>query len=288
MIAFLQAALEVAPVAAEALSKVDEILRKLYEFSLDAGKHIIIATIVFVAGRFVLGLANALFNRMLNRRKVDPTVKSFLRSLVNILMMVLLIVSTIGALGVNTTSFAALLASAGVAIGMALSGNLSNFAGGIIILLFKPYEVGDYVEAPDGSGTVKEIQIFHTLLQTPDNKIVYVPNGNMSSGAVVNYNRFSTRRVEWVIGVDYGENLDKVQGVLERLLAEEERVLKDPAHFIALKELAASSVNVVCRAWVKTDDYWGVFFDFQRKVYDTFNAEGIDFPFPQQTVHLAK
>ena len=208
-------------------------------------------------------------------------------SLVNVVLTILLIISVVGALGVQTTSFAALLASAGVAIGMALSGNLANFAGGLIVLLFKPYKVGDYIEAQGVGGSVKEIQIFHTILNTPDNKLVYVPNGALSSGAVINYSYLPTRRVDWTFSVDYGADFEKVKAVITSVLSQDTRILADPAPYIALQALAASSVNVVVRVWVKSADYWDVFFDINRDVYATFNAQGISFPFPQLTVHRA-
>ncbi len=168
---------------------------------------------------------------------------------------------------------------------MALSGNLSNFAGGLIVLLFKPFKVGDYIEAQNTGGTVKEIQIFHTILVTVDNKTVYIPNGALSSGAVVNYSRQDTRRIEWTFGVDYGEKYDKVKQVIESVLARETRILPTPAPFIALNTLADSSVNVIVRVWVKSENYWDVYYDINQAVYTTFNEQGIDFPFPQLTIH---
>ena len=223
---------------------------------------------------------------MLERHQVDLSVQSFLKSLANILLTLLLVVSVIGALGVNTTSFAALLASAGVAIGMALSGNLQNFAGGLVILIFKPYKVGDFIEAQGVSGTVKEIQIFHTILATGDNKVVYLPNGGMSTAVLINYNREDTRRVEWVIGVDYGQDIDVARKAIEEVIAADARVLATPAPYIAVSALSASSVDIVVRVWVKTEDYWLVNHDTNRAIYDKFNACGIDFPFPQQTIHV--
>ena len=223
---------------------------------------------------------------LMDKRKVDVSIKTFVRSLVNILLTILLIISVVGALGVETTSFAALLASAGVAVGMALSGNLQNFAGGLVILLFKPYKVGDWIETQQGSaGTVKEIQIFHTILTTGDNKLIYIPNGSLSSGVVINYSHQETRRVEWIIGIDYGEDYNKVQQIVRDILAEDKRILNEPAPFIALHALDASSVNVVVRVWVNSGDYWGVYFDTNKAIYETFNEKGINFPFPQLTVH---
>lgn len=251
------------------------------------GWTLIKAFLVFIVGRLLINLVNKLIKRVLLKRDIDPSVKSFVGSLVNVVLTILLIISVVGALGVQTTSFAALLASAGVAVGMALSGNLANFAGGLIILLFKPFKVGDYIEAQGIGGTVKEIQIFHTILATVDNKIVYIPNGSLSSGAVTNFSRQETRRVDWTFGVDYGEDYNKVKQVIEAILSRDSRILADPASFIALHALADSSVNVVVRVWVKSSDYWDVYFGINQAVYETFNAEGINFPFPQLTVHRA-
>ena len=262
-------------------------LVSLIEHASQLGLTILKALIVFLVGRLVINLLNKLVRRILSKRDIDPSVKTFVASLVNVSLTILLIISVVGALGVQTASFAALLASAGVAIGMALSGNLSNFAGGLIILLFKPYKVGDYIEALNEGGTVREIQMFHTVLQTPDNKIIYIPNGSLSSGVVVNYSREETRRVDWVFGVEYDTDFERVKQVVESVLACDARILADPAPSIALKELADSSVNVVVRVWVKSADYWGVYFDINKEIYATFNKEGIGFPFPQLTVHQA-
>ena len=195
----------------------------------------------------------------------------------------------ISVLGIETSSFIALFASAGVAVGMALSGNLSNFAGGLIILLFKPYKVGDYIEAQGVGGTVKEVQMFHTVLGTVDNKVIYIPNGSLSSGVVTNFSNQTTRRVDWTFGVEYGSDYEKVKQVIESVLAKDSRILSEPAApFIALTALADSSVNVVVRVWVNSSDYWGVYFDINKNIYATFNEVGIGFPFPQLTVHQAK
>ena len=270
---------------ADGLDKLSLITQQLLDFAIRAGERILIAVIVFIVGRFLISMLNRFVGRLMDRRKVDISIKTFVKSLVNILLTILLIISVVGALGVETTSFAALLASAGVAVGMALSGNLQNFAGGLIVLLFKPYKVGDWIESQGVSGTVKEIQIFHTILTTGDNKVIYIPNGAMSSGVVTNYNTQTTRRVEWIVGVDYGEDYDKVQQIVTDILAADKRILKDPAPFIALHALDPSSVNVVARVWVNSADYWGVYFDINKAIYATFNEKGINFPFPQLTVH---
>lgn len=269
---------------------VEALLDKLANWGVEAGKDIIGAILIFVIGRFVIRQINRLFLKIIRQRKLEISVETFLRSLLSILLNLILAFAIISRLGIETTSFAALLASAGVAVGMALSGNLSNFAGGLIILVFKPFKVGDYIDtsSADVSGTVKEIQIFHTVLATLDNKIIYVPNGVLSSNAIINYSKQNMRRAEWIIGVEYGEDVDKVKKVIESLIEADTRILKDPAPLIALKALSASSVDIVVRAWAKSEDYWNVYFDMNKNIYDTFNRAGIGFPFPQLTVHQAK
>lgn len=266
---------------------LEQVIQQVITFCVDAGKSILLAAVIFITGRFLISVINRLVAQMMERRKIDATIQSFLRSFINILLTILLLISVVSALGVNTTSFAALLASAGVAVGMALSGNLQNLAGGLIILLFKPYKVGDYVDAQGVSGTVKEIQIFHTVLVTPDNKIIYVPNGSLSSGSVTNYSLSQLRRVDWTVGVEYGTEIEKVRQTVLDLIKKDGRILTEPAPFIALSALADSSVNITIRVWVKNEDYWGVFFDMNQNIYEVFNREGISFPFPQVTVHQA-
>ena len=277
-----------AQVADDGFSKLQIFLQQLIDWSVSAGGRIIGAVLIFVVGRFLISLLRKMLARLLAKRHVDASIQSFVKSLVNILLTILLIIAVIGKLGVETTSFAALLASAGAAVGMALSGNLQNFAGGLIVLLFRPFKVGDWIESQGVSGTVREIQIFHTILTTADYKVIYIPNGALSSGTVTNYSREDTRRVGWVIGVEYGENFDKVESTVRRILAADSRILNAPAPFVALHALDASSVNIVIRVWVKSNDYWGVYFDMNKTIYATFNKEGIGFPFPQLTVHQAK
>lgn len=267
---------------------VEQLLSKLLDWGIEVGKDLLGAIIIYIVGRFIIKQVGRLLARILEKRKLEISVQTFLRSLVSILLNLILAFAIVSRLGVETTSFAALLASAGVAIGMALSGNLSNFAGGLIILVFKPFKVGDYIEGQNANGTVREIQIFHTILTTVDNKVIYVPNGALSSNAITNYNKQETRRAEWVFGVEYGEDFEKVKAVLQRIIDADPRILKDPASMIALGALSASSVDIKVRAWAKTADYWDVYFDMNKIVYDTFNKEGIGFPFPQLTVHQAK
>ena len=267
---------------------VEQLLSKVLDWGIEVGKDLLGAIIIYIVGRFIIKQVGRLLARILEKRKLEISVQTFLRSLVSILLNLILAFAIVSRLGVETTSFAALLASAGVAIGMALSGNLSNFAGGLIILVFKPFKVGDYIEGQNANGTVREIQIFHTILTTVDNKVIYVPNGALSSNAITNYSKQETRRAEWVFGVEYGEDFEKVKAVLQRIIDADPRILKDPAPMIALGALSASSVDIKVRAWAKTADYWDVYFDMNKIVYDTFNKEGIGFPFPQLTVHQAK
>lgn len=269
----------------DGLDKLQILMQQLIDWGVSAGGRIIGAILIFVIGRILISFIKKLLARVLESRKIDLGVQTFVKSMTNILLIILLAVAVVGKLGVDTTSFAALLASAGVAVGMALSGNLSNFAGGLIVLLLRPYKVGDWIESQGVSGAVRSIQIFHTVLTTADNKVIYIPNGALSSGTVINYSREETRRVDWTVGVEYGENMEKVEEVVQKILAADPRILKDPAPFIALGALDASSVNVTIRVWVKNSDYWGVFFDTQKKIYATFNQEGIGFPFPQLTIH---
>ena len=227
------------------IEKLEDIGQQLLNAAIGAGGSILKAMIVFIVGRFLIGLLQRFISKMMDKRKVDVSVKTFTMSLVRISLTVLLIVSVIGALGLETTSFAALLASAGVAVGMALSGNLQNFAGGLVILLFKPYRIGEWIECQGVAGTVKEIQIFHTILNTADNKTVYIPNGPLSSGVVTNYTNQKIRRVEWIVGVEYGEDYDKVEKVVQEILKADKRILDDPAPFVALHALDSSSVNII-------------------------------------------
>lgn len=269
------------------MSNLQVFIQQAITFCVEAGKNILVAIVIFLVGRFVISIINRLLASALERRKLDPTIKTFLKSFVNIMLIVLLVVAVVSALGVNTTSFAALLASVGLAAGMALSGNLQNFAGGLLILLLKPFKVGDFIEAQGTVGIVDAIQIFHTVLRTVDNKVVYLPNGALSSGNITNYSQQPLRRVDLTVSVEYGQDIDQVKQVLSEVFSADERILTDPAPFVALSQLAESSVNLTVRLWVKAPDYWGVFFDTQERIYAEFNRQGISFPFPQITVHKA-
>jgi small conductance mechanosensitive channel len=267
---------------------VNEFIAKALNSGIELGGRILAALIIFIIGKFLINWANKLFATTLQKRNVDASIQSFLKSIVNITLLVMLFLAVIGKLGIELTSFAALLASVGVAVGMALSGNLSNFAGGVIILVFRPYKVGDYIEASTGaSGTVTDIQIFHTVLTTPDNKIIFAPNGAMSSAVVTNYSRKETRRLDFTFGVEYGTDFNQAKAIILEIISKDSRILQDPAPFVELGALADSSVNITVRVWVNASDYWAVNFDMNKNVYATFNEKGISFPFPQLTVHQA-
>ena len=265
---------------------LDTLTTKLIDLSVSLGSKLVIALIVFFIGRWLIKKINRLVVRIMEKRQVEASLFSFTRSLVSITLNFIFVIVLIGILGIETSSFIALFASAGVAVGMALSGTLQNFAGGVMILLYKPINVGDFIEAQGQSGTVKEIQIFNTIMATADNKVIIIPNGGLSTGIMKNYSKEATRRVDWEFGISYGESYDKAKEIIVRLLENDNRVLKDPAYFIALTSLGESSVNIVVRAWVNASDYWGVFFDMNEKVYKTFAEEKLNIPFPQMDVHL--
>ena len=224
----------------------------------------------------------------MQKRKTNVTVQSFLTSLIDVVLLIILIVIIISIFGIDTSSFIALFASAGVAVGMALSGTLQNFAGGVIILLFRPYKVGDYIEAQGQAGTVKEIQIFNTVLQTPDNKIILIPNGPISTGIVNNYSREELRRVDFSFSISYGDDFEKAKSVIAELIAADKRILDTPEPFIALGSLSASSIDITVRVWAKQSDYWAIYFDMNKKVYETLPQRGLKFPYQTFTVNVNK
>lgn len=255
---------------------------------VEYGSSLIYALIVLIIGLWIVKMITGSIRRMMLKSKMDDSLVPFLSSIVNTLLKVMVIISALGMLGIEMTSFIAILGAAGLAVGMALSGTLQNFAGGVMILIFKPFKVGDFIDAQGHMGSVKEIQIFNTILNTPDNKIIIIPNGGLSTGSMTNFSTMDTRRVDWTFGIGYGDDVDKAEEVLGRLIAEDARIMKDPEPFIAVSELADSSVNLVVRVWVNAADYWGVFFDMNKKVYQTFDKEGLNIPFPQMDVHLDK
>ena len=259
---------------------------KAVEMSMQYGPKLVLAIVVLLVGLAVIGRVTKLMRAGMDRGKAEPTLARFLTSLVSVALKALLFISVASMVGVETTSFIAVLGAAGLAIGLALQGSLANFAGGVLVLMFKPYKVGDFIEAQGVAGTVFSIQIFHTVLKTPDNKVVVVPNGGISNGIITNYSAEPTRRVDFVFGIGYGDDIAKAKGILQRLVDEDARSLKDPAPQIVVAELGDSSVNFKVRVWVQASDDWGLFFDMTEKVKLAFDAEGVSIPFPQRDVHL--
>lgn len=263
-------------------------IEKIVESLINFGFKLAIAILVFMAGKFIINWLYRWTKKLMNKRGAEPSLTSFVLSLIKITLYFILIITVIGILGIETSSFLALFASAGVAVGLALSGTLQNFAGGVLILLLKPYKVGDFIEAQGYSGTVKEIQIFNTIINTPDNKAIIIPNGGLSTASINNYSLEQRRRVDWTIGVAYGTDFDFVRNTLLSMLAEENLIEQTPEPVVYLNELADSSVNLTIRAWVKSADYWTIYFKMNERFYKELPKKGIEFPFPQMDVHISK
>ena len=249
---------------------------------------IIIALVIYLIGKQLVKWIIRLMDKAFARHKVEASLRNFLRSLVKALLMVVLVLAIVQTLGVNTSSFLALFASAGLAIGMALSGTLQNFAGGVILLLLRPYKVGDYIEAQGQSGTVESIDLFSTCLKTPDNQTIYVPNNTIATSIIDNYSHSETRRVDWTLSISYGDDVDVARREILAMLEADARVLKDTAPVVYVKNLGESSVDLSIRAWTKNGDYWGVFFDMNERMYKELPLKGINFPFPQLDVNIKK
>lgn len=265
-----------------------ENVANLQEWIMFYGLKVIAAAAILVIGYFVAIGIRSLLRRLLKKKRVDDTLVSFITSVSYVLIMAFVIIAALGKLGVHTASFVVVLGAAGLAIGLALQGSLANFAAGVLMVIFKPFKIGDFIEAAGTIGVVEEIGIFTTELKSPDNKKIIIPNAKLTADNIVNYSAKDQRRVDIVAGVSYNDDLDKVRSVLERILSEDDRVLQEPAPAIFVLELADSSVNFAVRPWVKTGDYWDVFFAMQEKIKKIFDTEGIAIPFPQQDVHLHK
>lgn len=271
-------------------ASVDEFLQKFIQGAVEFAISIIIAAIVFYIGKLIIYRIHKVVEKILLKKQAEKSLTTFILSLTKIVMMFVLIIIVIGILGIETSSFLALFASAGVAVGMALSGTLQNFAGGVLILLLKPYKVGDFIEAQGYSGTVKEIQIFHTVINTADNKSILIPNGGLSTGSINNASRESMRRVDWTVSISYGDDVDKAKEVLLSFLNEDSRVLQieGKAPVALLNVLNSSSVDLVVRAWVESANYWGVYHSFNERVYKELPQHGLSFPYPHMDVHITQ
>lgn len=265
---------------------LSNIIPKLQEWATFYGLKIIAAVLIFIIGRWVAKVLRSVLERMMRKGKVEETLISFVAHLVYVLLLLIIIIAALNQLGIQTTSFIAIIGAAGLAIGLALQGSLANFAAGVLMIIFRPFKVGDYIEGGGTAGTVEEIQIFNTILKSPDNKIIIVPNAKITGENITNYSARDTRRMDLIFGVSYSDDLQKVKEVLKDILTSDDRILKDPAPTIGVLELADSSVNFAVRPWVQTADYWTIFFDMKEKIKMRFDAEGISIPFPQRDVHL--
>ena len=263
-----------------------DFVERAYALIAAFGKDLIVAIVIFVVGRWIARWLARLTERAMEKADADSTLVGFVRSIVYIALLTFVVMAAIAQLGIQTTSFIAVLGAAGFAIGLALQGSLGNFAAGVMMIIFRPFKAGDFVEAAGISGVVEEIKIFTTTLRTGDNKTIIVPNSNITSSIIVNYSAKPTRRVDLTVGVSYSDNLDKVREVISGILAADDRILVDPGPTIAVSELADSSVNFAVRVWVNGSDYWPVFFDLNETIKKRFDEAGISIPFPQQDVYV--
>jgi len=264
----------------------NNIITNLQAFAALYGLKIIAAIVIFVVGRWVARALRNVIKKMMAKGNVDEILVSFVGNLTYIALLAFVIIAALNQLGIQTTSFIAIIGAAGLAVGLALQGSLANFAAGVLMIIFRPFQVGDYIEGAGVAGTVEKAHIFTTQLKTPDNKTIIVPNAKIMGDNITNYSAKDTRRVDMVIGVGYGDDLKKVREILEDILANDDRILKDPAPTIGVLELGDNSVNFAVRPWVKRDDYWGAYFDVTETVKRRFDEEGISIPYPQRDVHL--
>ena len=268
------------------MENVSNLSKQALDLVIAYGPSLLMAIVTLLIGLWVIGLIGKFVGKLMERSKVDVSLQKFMRSLLVTLLKVMLFISVIDMLGVATTSFVAIIGAAGLAVGLALQGSLANFAGGVLILLFKPFKVGDFIETQGYLGSVKEIQIFNTVLKTGDNKNIIIPNGAVSSGSITNFSAESKRRVDMVFGIGYNDDIKKTKEVLHQLINADERIDQDPAPFVVVSELADSSVNFAVRVWCDSANYWGIYFDMQEKVKLEFDKQGISIPFPQRDVHM--
>lgn len=265
---------------------LDNVTSQLVEFSTTYGLRVVGAIVVLIVGRIAAGFLRSAIQRVMRKRSIDPSLVGFVGSLVYGLVIVFTVVATLSNFGVEVASFVAVLGAASFAVGFALQGSLSNFASGVMLLLFRPFKVGDYVTVGGVSGTVKQIELFTTTMATPDNIKIIIPNSKVFGDTIHNYAGFDTRRMDLPVGISYNASIEKAKVTLEEVIAAESRLLADPAPMVAVSELADSSVNLVVRVWVARPDYWGVKFDMTRKMKEALDAASIEIPFPQRVVHM--
>lgn len=264
---------------------MDETIQNITELGIVYGINLIAAIAIYIIGKWLAKVVANFTEKLMLKSKVEQTLASFVKHIVYALLLAVVIIAALNRLGVNTTSAVAVIGAAGLAIGLALQGSLANFAAGVMLILFKPYKIGDFIEAGGTSGTVAEIQIFNTLLNTPDNRRIIVPNSIITGGNIANWSAISHRRVDLTFGISYGDDMKKAKDILLKLVKDDSRVLSEPAPVVAVSELGDSSVNLVCRPWVKPADYWGVRFDITEKGKIALEKEGLTIPFPQRDVH---
>ena len=266
----------------------EDIFSMLIEWGVEIAAKIAIALAIYFIGRWLIGRFVKVVNKICDKRGVEVSLQRFFNNMIKVVFYICLVLTVVGVLGIDTTSLIAMFASASLAIGMALSGTMQNFAGGVMILLLRPYRIGDYVEAQGQAGTIKEITLFNTVITTVDNKIIYVPNSTISTGIINNYSQAATRRVDWNITISYGDDVEVARRVLMQLMTEDKRVKQDPAPVVYLTSLGSDAVNISARAWVDNADYWGVFFELNERIYNELPKHGLHFPFPQLSVHIEK
>lgn len=264
---------------------VNKYLDMAIQYGAEYGMKVIGAIAIFVIGKWVAKKLSAVIRKLMERGELDTTLSAFIASIIDILLLVVVVLAAIKNLGIDTTSFIAILGAVGLAIGLALQGTFGNIGSGVILILFRPFEVGNFVSVGGESGTVEAITLFNTTLLTPDNKVILIPNSNVASGNITNFSRKEERRVDFVFGIGYDDDLKLAKATLQEIIDADTRILKDPGSFIGVGELADSSVNFTVRVWVKASDYWGVHFDTIEKVKLTFDEKGISIPYPQLDIH---
>lgn len=267
---------------------MEDVLNKIYEYLAAYGLNVLAAATIFIVGRWLAKLISNLVGKGLTKAKVDKMLVHFLQSLCHVALLAFVVIAALSRLGVQTASFVAVVGAAGLAVGLALQGSLANFASGVLMLISKPFKIGDFVQAAGAAGTVKEIQIFNTVLASPDNVRIIIPNAQITGGNILNYSANGTRRVDLVVGVSYEDDLKKAQEVIHKVIADDDRILNEPSATVAVSELADSSVNFVVRPWVKSADYWDVYFDLTEKIKLSLDQNGITIPYPQRDVHMKK
>lgn len=264
----------------------ESLLDAVFIFIVNNGIKLLGAIVILIIGFWIVKKLSRVIYNVMEKRDIDPSLRSFISSFLSITLKILVVISILGMVGIPMGSFIAILGAAGLAVGLALSGTLQNFAGGVLILILKPFKVGHFIEAQGFMGTVKEIQIFNTVLTTPDNLTIVIPNGGLATGSLTNFSATEKRRAQWVFGIAYGDSYKKAEAILQKIIDDDPRVMKDPPPKIFLSNLNDSSVDITVRAWATMEDFWPLNFDIHEKVYDAFNREGINIPFPQMDVHL--